>query len=88
MDNLKKGARLEQPDECPTELYEIMLKCWNEDPTMRPTFEVLCEEINGILTKTDRAARKERDSGSENSSNNNYQSNAVYKSSEYVMISN
>lgn len=37
----KENYRLSQPDNCPTEIYSIMKKCWNADPQERPTFEVL-----------------------------------------------
>lgn len=30
--------RLEQPDCCPKEYYQLMLKCWNHDPLKRPKF--------------------------------------------------
>lgn len=30
--------RLEQPDCCPKEYYQLMLKCWHHDPLKRPKF--------------------------------------------------
>ncbi|KAM9003541.1 tyrosine-protein kinase FRK isoform 2-T2 [Sarcophilus harrisii] len=38
---LDQNYRLPQPDNCPLELYNIMLQCWNVDPKDRPTFESL-----------------------------------------------
>jgi fyn-related kinase len=38
---LKHGHRMECPSNCPEELYDLMLQCWNEDPHKRPTFESL-----------------------------------------------
>lgn len=39
--NLQKGYRMPRPQTCPEALYEIILKCWHEDPQSRPTFECL-----------------------------------------------
>lgn len=42
-----EGERLSLPDLCPTEIYELMLKCWAMKPADRPSFlairEFLCE---------------------------------------------
>jgi len=32
---------LGQPDGCPDVAYKQMLKCWNKDPKVRPTFNQL-----------------------------------------------
>jgi hypothetical protein len=34
------GYRLPKPsDECPLEIYELMLRCWESKPELRPSFE-------------------------------------------------
>lgn len=33
--------RLEQPEACPREYYNIMLKCWQHDALKRPKFDDL-----------------------------------------------
>eukprot|EP00118_Oscarella_pearsei_P023520 m.282502 g.282502 ORF g.282502 m.282502 type:complete len:1292 (+) comp40657_c0_seq3:71-3946(+) len=41
---LKSGNRLEKPDACPQEVYNLMLQCWATEPDDRPSFsEVICE---------------------------------------------
>jgi hypothetical protein len=30
--------RLEQPELCPKNYYDLMLKCWDHEPENRPTF--------------------------------------------------
>ncbi|XP_055640819.1 platelet-derived growth factor receptor alpha isoform X2 [Toxorhynchites rutilus septentrionalis] len=35
---LYQGKRLERPDNCTAELYQLMLKCWRTDPDERPSF--------------------------------------------------
>ncbi|WAR14385.1 ACK1-like protein [Mya arenaria] len=46
-----EGERLSLPDLCPTEIYQLMLKCWALKPAERPSFldikEYLCERRLG-----------------------------------------
>ncbi|XP_071656950.1 tyrosine-protein kinase receptor UFO [Patagioenas fasciata] len=42
---LRGGHRLRAPPGCPPALYELMRRCWAEDPRARPTFE----ELGGAL---------------------------------------
>ena len=37
----KKGGKLEQPEACPDEIYQITMKCWNIQPSERPNFNNL-----------------------------------------------
>jgi serine/threonine protein kinase len=50
-DFLDRGERLAHPgeDNCPNELYELMLACWEEDPDERPTFEQIYVRIQEIF---------------------------------------
>ncbi|KAM3931624.1 tyrosine-protein kinase FRK [Leptodactylus fuscus] len=41
LEKLKQGYRIPKPFNCPQDLYNIMLDCWNADPENRPTFETL-----------------------------------------------
>jgi hypothetical protein len=45
LDMLDSGARL-QPKSCPEAVSKLMLSCWNETPSERPTiqacFQILC----------------------------------------------
>nr|XP_027203646.1 probable serine/threonine-protein kinase tsuA [Dermatophagoides pteronyssinus] len=38
---LENGYRMQCPDGCPQPIYDLMKKCWNWEPTHRPTFEYL-----------------------------------------------
>ncbi|XP_056670992.1 tyrosine-protein kinase JAK1 isoform X1 [Monodelphis domestica] len=42
---LKEGKRLPCPQNCPEEVYQLMKKCWEYQPTSRTTFQEL---INGF----------------------------------------
>ena len=36
--SLREGVRLQCPKSCPRDIYELMVQCWMENPTSRPTF--------------------------------------------------
>eukprot|EP00794_Sanderia_malayensis_P011308 gene11308-12490_t len=38
---LEQGDRLYKPVDCPENIYQIMLRCWNTEPVNRPSFEEL-----------------------------------------------
>ncbi|XP_055683912.1 receptor-type tyrosine-protein kinase FLT3 isoform X2 [Lutzomyia longipalpis] len=42
---LKSGHRLQRPDNCTEDLYQIMLQCWRERPEDRPSFEELVAKL-------------------------------------------
>ena len=46
----KNGSRklLEKPKSCPQGMYEIMLKCWANDPARRATFEELHNMLSSL----------------------------------------
>nr|XP_047144803.1 uncharacterized protein LOC124818277 [Hydra vulgaris] len=50
---LKTGYRMDRPENCSEPMYDIMLRCWNEDPSQRPSFTALRELFNKILSAGD-----------------------------------
>ncbi|KAJ8024538.1 Tyrosine-protein kinase ABL2 [Holothuria leucospilota] len=46
---VKAGYRLEQPEGCPNEVYDIMCQCWQYEPSHRPTFESIKISLEKIL---------------------------------------
>ncbi|XP_066295725.1 uncharacterized protein [Branchiostoma lanceolatum] len=42
---LRKGVRLQQPENCPMSVYKIIRSCWVVDPSKRPTPEELLQKI-------------------------------------------
>ncbi|XP_045499325.1 tyrosine-protein kinase Shark isoform X1 [Colias croceus] len=40
---VESGERLERPDNCPDEIYQVMLDCWAYTPEVRPTFSKLVD---------------------------------------------
>ncbi|XP_017282764.1 tyrosine-protein kinase Blk [Kryptolebias marmoratus] len=51
--NLDKFYRMPRPDNCPQELYEIMMTCWKQKPEERPTFEFLQNTLNDFFIATE-----------------------------------
>ena len=49
---LEQGYRMPQPKESSYAYYNIMLKCWREEPENRPTFEALQWELEEFLEST------------------------------------
>ena len=47
LDKLESGYRMEKPLECDEFIYEnIMKKCWNINPKLRPKFSDLIMQLN------------------------------------------
>eukprot|EP00096_Caligus_rogercresseyi_P012020 TRINITY_DN4924_c0_g1_i1.p1 TRINITY_DN4924_c0_g1~~TRINITY_DN4924_c0_g1_i1.p1 ORF type:complete len:585 (+),score=148.53 TRINITY_DN4924_c0_g1_i1:311-2065(+) len=46
---LKEGSRLEKPEHCGRELYNLMYYCWSQEPTDRPSFGTLVEDFEKLL---------------------------------------
>lgn len=40
---VESGKRLERPEDCPDEIYQVMLDCWAYNPDARPTFSRLVD---------------------------------------------
>nr|XP_053637694.1 tyrosine-protein kinase FRK-like isoform X6 [Cherax quadricarinatus] len=47
---IQQSYRLPQPASCPWELYNIMFRCWMENPEARPRFVDLKEEMSRLTT--------------------------------------
>jgi len=51
--SVMKGYRLPQPSNCPNEVYQLMLKCWNINSDERPSFKDLFDQLTAILPSTE-----------------------------------
>ncbi|KAJ8397600.1 hypothetical protein AAFF_G00435990 [Aldrovandia affinis] len=51
--SLERGYRMPRTDNCPQELYDIMLVCWKNKPEDRPTFEYLQSVLEDFYTATE-----------------------------------
>jgi fyn-related kinase len=46
---IDNGYRMPQPSNCPNKLYDIMLRCWLENPDDRPTFATLKDILDNFF---------------------------------------
>jgi len=51
MKKVNAGYRLEKPEHCKRELYNIMVKCWEKEPKERPSFSDLVRDFEALLVK-------------------------------------
>eukprot|EP00053_Salpingoeca_punica_P018360 m.179640 g.179640 ORF g.179640 m.179640 type:complete len:640 (-) comp17412_c1_seq5:477-2396(-) len=49
---LKRGQRLEQPDNCPREVFALMVRCWLHEPSKRPPFTELHATLTDMRNKS------------------------------------
>ncbi|KAL3112806.1 hypothetical protein niasHT_019780 [Heterodera trifolii] len=50
---LKEGYRMEAPHNCPEEIYEVMVSCWQDRPETRPAFRTIAEYFDWILKESE-----------------------------------
>ncbi|KAK0135600.1 Mast/stem cell growth factor receptor kita [Merluccius polli] len=48
---IQEGHRMNMPEFAPTEMYDMMLSCWNDDPLKRPSFQKLVERSELLLSE-------------------------------------
>ncbi|KAI8484266.1 hypothetical protein Bbelb_380510, partial [Branchiostoma belcheri] len=46
---LRRGYRLQKPNGCSDELYEVMKICWQDDPDVRPTPDVMEDRLEQLM---------------------------------------
>ena len=47
--SVRDGHKLEKPPHCDRYLYDIMLRCWANNPDDRPEFALLVEDLHQLL---------------------------------------
>lgn len=46
-DAVVRSSVLPRPKRCPKEVYDLMLRCWHQDPAMRPSFADILQVFRG-----------------------------------------
>ncbi|XP_040176609.1 proto-oncogene tyrosine-protein kinase receptor Ret [Rana temporaria] len=49
---LKTGYRMEKPENCSDEMYNLMLKCWKQEQDKRPAFGEISKELEKMMVKS------------------------------------
>ncbi|KAI7805213.1 proto-oncogene tyrosine-protein kinase receptor Ret [Triplophysa rosa] len=49
---LKTGYRMEKPENCTDEMYNLMLRCWKQEPDKRSTFSDISKELEKTIVKS------------------------------------
>lgn len=47
---LKRGHRMDQPEHASSDMYDVMKRCWEEDPLSRPSFSSLVATVGNMLS--------------------------------------
>ncbi|XP_071794590.1 tyrosine-protein kinase CSK-like [Asterias amurensis] len=45
---VEDGSRMQPPDDCPDSIFDVMLKCWELNPTKRPTFSSIQRRLEDL----------------------------------------
>ncbi|KAI2651924.1 Platelet-derived growth factor receptor alpha [Labeo rohita] len=46
---IKSGYRMAKPEHASSDVYELMMKCWNSEPEKRPSFHNLSDTVASLL---------------------------------------
>ncbi|XP_064190035.1 platelet-derived growth factor receptor alpha [Anguilla rostrata] len=46
---IKSGYRMARPEHATSDVYEVMMRCWNSEPEKRPSFHSLSETVASLL---------------------------------------
>jgi len=46
-----EGYRLNQPEGCGDELFDLLICCWDSEPQNRPEFDLIGEEIDELMVE-------------------------------------
>ena len=60
VNSLKLGQRLEKPPLCPKRLYNLMLRCWELNNQVRPTFSIVKEKLQDFQASNARNSDQEQ----------------------------
>ncbi|XP_073532013.1 proto-oncogene tyrosine-protein kinase ROS isoform X2 [Phyllobates terribilis] len=58
---VRSGQRMDSPDNCPDDMWNVMLKCWEQNPAHRPNFGKIqkqLEELKGCSLRCTRLKEK------------------------------
>ncbi|XP_013387866.1 tyrosine kinase receptor Cad96Ca-like [Lingula anatina] len=51
MEAITEGYRMPQPPHCSQDMYNIMLSCWEDNPSSRPLFKAITVSLSDLLSR-------------------------------------
>lgn len=78
IDYLSNGNRLDQPIDCPADIYQLMQFCWQTDVDRRPNFEFLFQQIELIKNNSPQLSITLADTSITSCNHINYSNLTVY----------
>ncbi|XP_039368938.1 tyrosine-protein kinase Fer-like isoform X3 [Mauremys reevesii] len=48
VNQVERGFRMRAPPRCPVEVYDVMLRCWEASPSLRPKFSAIHQEMTQL----------------------------------------
>ncbi|XP_013391740.1 tyrosine-protein kinase receptor Tie-1 [Lingula anatina] len=51
MEAITEGYRMPQPPHCSQDMYNLMLSCWEDNPSSRPSFKAITVSLNDLLSR-------------------------------------
>jgi len=51
LEEIQRGYRMPRPVECPSVIYDMMIRCWDVRSENRPTFEYLHKFFDDFATE-------------------------------------
>ncbi|XP_077343180.1 proto-oncogene tyrosine-protein kinase ROS isoform X1 [Lithobates pipiens] len=45
---VRSGRRMDSPDNCPDDIWDLILKCWMQDPIKRPSFSHIHKQLEDL----------------------------------------
>ena len=75
-DAIRHGKTLKLPEDCPSEIYELMKECWSMEPQSRPSFAELHHRISQFCQMADMAPEDQKNQDDAISYDSNWSSDA------------
>jgi hypothetical protein len=50
MTDISGGSRPARPDQMPENIWQLTIRCWSQDPKLRPKFSIISKEIERMYS--------------------------------------
>ncbi|KAM3932703.1 proto-oncogene tyrosine-protein kinase ROS [Leptodactylus fuscus] len=84
---VRSGQRMDSPDNCPDDMWDMMMKCWAQNPAQRPNFAQILkilEKLKGCSLSCTRPKKKRLFEGIDNAGFEDTDASAAGSASEEI----